>query len=151
MDLHPGLLEPCLPGFPHTRGDGPSPGITGTVLTRFSPHTWGWTYVPVQFLEYTGVFPTHVGMDLTSFGRKLPLLSFPHTRGDGPSYEMTPPPYQRFSPHTWGWTYVYKQKTSKESVFPTHVGMDLDKRNSVFMLCRFPHTRGDGPTIKELA
>ncbi len=49
--------------YPHARGGGPRPAGEGESLESLSPRTWGWTFVPRERNELTGVIPTHVGVD----------------------------------------------------------------------------------------
>ena len=131
--------------FPHTRGDGPRSGRRSIRSFRFSPHPWGWTDRPMLAGPQRRVFPTPVGMNrLTSASRRY-LARFPHTRGDGPDRERPPEPSSPFSPHPWGWTDAGAGRSAAHRVFPTPVGMDLQRQTAAPHACGFPHTRGDGP------
>ncbi len=57
-----GKARACTCSFPHTRGDGPSAGMTRNVASRFSPHPWGWSVVQLRVRVHYLVFPTSVGM-----------------------------------------------------------------------------------------
>ena len=91
----------------------------------FSPHTWGWTHNTLSHQRRRAVFPTHVGMDLLAFFYIVEIIGFPHTRGDGSTGKLIEAIKKKFSPHTWGWTFILLLGISDMFVFPTHVGMDL--------------------------
>ena len=114
-------------GFPHSRGD--VPGLT--FYRRLLPR----------------VFPTHVGMFRTT-GRDMPSPpSFPHSRGDVPSRRRNPVPGSTFSPLTWGCSDGEIIWEKEPSVFPTHVGMFRSMEQSGIRRLRFPHSRGDVPSM----
>ena len=71
--------------------------------------------------------------------------SFPHTRGDGPSWVDASSERIWFSPHTWGWSGHHVRFGACSFVFPTPVGMVRTKWKLTALSKRFPHTRGDGP------
>ena len=73
-----------LKRFPHTRGDGPPRISTQNLISRFSPHPWGWTAAQRFATRHAIVFPTPVGMDRSVNPKFRALIRFPHTRGDGP-------------------------------------------------------------------
>ncbi len=110
--------------FPHTRGDGPSSRSPCATVMSFSPHAWGWTALRRRDLHTRSVFPTRVGMDRSSRIPNLLLLSFPHTRGDGPMQSQISQQKIEFSPHAWGWTVCSLRAWRLHRVFPTRVGMD---------------------------
>ena len=93
--------------FPHTRGDGPKLVFAISLFCPFSPHPWGWTAVGRLSAIRTLVFPTPVGMDRGHSDRNSGMVSFPHTRGDGPLIERGALKRTEFSPHPWGWTAPY--------------------------------------------
>ena len=70
------------------------------------------------------VFPTRVGVDLTTRPNMQAAYSFPHTRGGGPILEATDYPGGKFSPHAWGWTEKIEAMGAAIAVFPTRVGVD---------------------------
>ena len=69
----------------------------------------------------------------------------PHTRGDGPHRITGYTGGQACSPHTWGWTAHAQPIESYQYVFPTHVGMDRNRKPDTTRSRSVPHTRGDGP------
>ena len=91
------------------------------------------------------VFPTHVGMvreATLDYGLKLRV---PHTRGDGPIYDLSGNNYHGCSPHTWGWSGELMRELNIGMVFPTHVGMVRITQTQFILCVGVPHTRGDGP------
>ena len=146
MDLLLMLGRTLVSGIPHTRGDGPHHAEKDFQTQPYSPHTWGWTWIKSDSTHFFPVFPTHVGMDLRLSYSSWRNISIPHTRGDGPLLVLQSRQAIAYSPHTWGWTSEAVHAFYEESVFPTHVGMDLLlSRRSSTKIC-IPHTRGDGPT-----
>ena len=71
--------------------------------------------------------------------------SFPHPRGDGPSFAEFQVGWLRFSPPAWGWPVVKIYAKIYNSVFPTRVGMARHRSSPVLASWCFPHPRGDGP------
>ena len=114
-------------------------------MLEVSPHTRGWTRIPIaETDEYNG-FPAHAGMDPRGQSR-LPLPPrFPRTRGDGPLTDAAPSRGQLVSPHTRGWTLRVGGGGGLQGGFPAHAGMDPHCAAVRDSASRFPRTRGDGP------
>ncbi len=140
--LHFGILCPC---FPRTRGDGPMATAFTTHAPTFSPHTRGWTAIPVYVYGFAEVFPAHAGMDRYLSSTDLSLSRFPRTRGDGPRAYRNGRMACGFSPHTRGWTVFQCRISFGFGVFPAHAGMDRNNGPSAPTPAGFPRTRGDGP------
>jgi len=128
MDLVSNINQASIYRFPHTRGDGPKYPAPKYDIIMFSPHTWGWTLQQAVQGYLFEVFPTHVGMDLCTPRNSSQRSGFPHTRGDGPLLSTLLRMTQQFSPHTWGWTHGGSRGSLGLDVFPTHVGMDLNRK-----------------------
>ena len=95
----------------------------------FPPHARGWTVVERRRSQGTG------------------NISFPRTRGDGPSIRrrLRSPP-NLFPPHARGWTGSDRVvQTHVDSASPARAGMDLLDFTVVRTCPCFPRTRGDGP------
>ena len=136
-----------LGGFPHPRGDGPRVPPYSKSGWQISPPTWGWPAAGDRNPETLEDFPTHVGMARCT-ARSTPILRrFPHPRGDGPSPTAPPTPPTPISPPTWGWPAQLMIPPTSWIDFPTHVGMARARQMAAPSLWRFPHPRGDGPTI----
>ena len=145
MDRRSGPRTMQKPGFPHARGDGPSPLYILNSEAQFSPRPWGWTDGRPLYHVALKVFPTPVGMDRLTGSSTLSSGSFPHARGDGPPEREHTPPALAFSPRPWGWTAVGGTQMASFNVFPTPVGMDRRSDSPARKPASFPHARGDGP------
>ena len=132
-------------GFPHTRGDGPSPWVMPTTGRLFSPHAWGWSGQGQFAREGQPVFPTRVGMVRPIRAIIIAPPCFPHTRGDGPAACNVSRFFMMFSPHAWGWSVIGRIGCVCGGVFPTRVGMVRRAWGNLARGWSFPHTRGDGP------
>jgi len=132
-------------GFPHARGDGPSPWLRCHTRRPFSPRPWGWSDPFYINAGGSYVFPTPVGM-VPPIEARLPSRSrFPHARGDGPLSAPDCSLLVLFSPRPWGWSVAQAQAQAASNVFPTPVGMVRSDRRCDMVMCGFPHARGDGP------
>ena len=134
--------------LPHTRGDGPRARFPGRRLRRTSPHPWGWPAPfrppPPRFLD----FPTPVGMARPLKTHCLPVAGLPHTRGDGPRLFGLRRRAFWTSPHPWGWPEAALSGEAKPEDFPTPVGMARAASSVSMSILGLPHTRGDGPAVK---
>ena len=132
--------------FPRTRGDGPPSANWLRFRIRFPPHARGWTRRHDPGREDRRVSPARAGMDPRDSIRLSAGLSFPRTRGDGPS----PPPRKRasdgFPPHARGWTQRRDLVRGFVAVSPARAGMDRSRISLELDWKRFPRTRGDGPS-----
>ena len=84
-------------------------------------------------------------MDRRRHPQRVPGVSVPRTRGDGPVAVSTAVRVRACSPHTRGWTEVIEKGSNVGKLFPAHAGMD---RLSFVLFSRcaaVPRTRGDGP------
>ena len=134
--------------FPHTRGDGPIMSVDYHAVAPFSPHAWGWSGAFVYAVWQPSVFPTRVGMVRRDDHWPLRRKRFPHTRGDGPKSSNTLTRHLLFSPHAWGWSEMMLACKVPDLVFPTRVGMVRFCGIASISCFSFPHTRGDGPRIR---
>ncbi len=57
----------------------------------------------------------------------------------------------KFSPRPWGWTAYGPPTVDPDNVFPPPVGMDRKAHKMRFSKFGFPHARGDGPKVNEIA
>jgi len=108
---------------PHTRGDGPLPGVRILGLTAFSPHAWGWSDNRAFCGVLETVLPTRVGMVRISDLDDPSFAGSPHTRGDGPLDGGLLDSGKLFSPHAWGWSGLCVHRGHGGPVLPTRVGM----------------------------
>ncbi len=88
--------------LPHARGGVSMGGTQRLLALQSSPRTWGCFLNMLPTLQPISVFPTHVGVFLTTPGGMITYDSLPHARGG------VSPPFNRgddirqSSPRTWG-------------------------------------------------
>src|SRR6202051_456612 len=75
--------------------------------------------------------------------------SSPHTRGDGPQRRRSTSIRSQFSPHAWGWSDLRRECPELSAVLPTRVGMVRGSGESDARVLGSPHTRGDGPNVRD--
>jgi len=114
-------------GSPHSRGDGPSFGLSRTSHRMFSPLAWGWSVRPLLECQQQCVLPTRVGMVRESGSRNGRGSRSPHSRGDGPEQDMP--------------------SGLPICVLPTRVGMVRLHTRLADDCGGSPHSRGDGPGL----
>ena len=127
------------PGFPHTRGGGPS---TITILRRaaaISPHAWGWTDWRQKKRALDTDFPTRVGVDRCASAVARVPTRFPHTRGGGPMLRGMFDRLPAISPHAWGWTARALRRADNRTISPHAWGW------TVTMPGRAPHSNRKSP------
>ena len=115
----------------------------------FSPRPWGWSAQRNCLSVEKDVFPTPVGMVPLPLNLNALLTRFPHARGDGPESTVSELPTPEFSPRPWGWSATVKRNGQPYDVFPTPVGMVRGNAGCCRGGCRFPHARGDGPSVSD--
>ena len=69
-------------------------------------------------------FPAHAGMDPSFLMASGTLPWIPRTRGDGPRISGLCAGAPTDSPHTRGWTRLYRRVKLGWLGFPAHAGMD---------------------------
>ena len=109
--------------IPHTRGGDPKLNALGIPDSKYSPHTWGWSFYLESWTTRTLVFPTHVGVILWSSRSSSTGKGIPHTRGGDPKFIGIIFTIFQYSPHTWGWSHTKTCQSLSLGVFPTHVGV----------------------------
>ena len=134
-----------MPRLPRTRGDGPLPGGGGGTADGASPHTRGWTPIPVVELVSLMGFPAHAGMDPCPSPSCSVDSRLPRTHGDGPWTLQAIVGRSAASPHTRGWTRLSLGDCLLAHGFPAHAGMDPSPRGWKRPPQWLPRTRGDGP------
>ena len=116
--------------FPRIRGGGPCRADGKRDAGQFSPHTRGWSAVPLPLLACRVVFPAYAGVVPHHPNCKKYSTCFPRIRGGGPGQIGGAAAGARFSPHTRGWS-SHRRRCAKAGR-------------------RFPRIRGGGPTIENL-
>ena len=133
---------PASEGLPHTRGGVSPPAPHPDRRSGSSPHTWGCFPRPQSRPRIINVFPTHVGVFLSSCCSSSRLISLPHTRGGVSTTTTTTTGTAPSSPHTWGCFWQNPSQMLSATVFPTHVGVFLSAASSRASFMCLPHTRG---------
>ena len=104
---------------------------------------WEWTLVCYRSDKPKSIFPTHVGMNLTSWDKSLTRMSFPHACGDEPAGYPSRAKAISFSPRMWGWIPENISGCKLERDFPHKCGDDPSTiRNSVVLSEFSSHMRG---------
>ena len=131
--------------FPRTRGDGPHVCPLPARKQEFPPHSRGWTRRRPTAELQRAVSPALAGMDPGSAPPRLLSVSFPRTRGDGPSAPYARLDLSEFPPHSRGWTWQPSPLDRPNEVSPALAGMDPTWNCGRAPRPSFPRTRGDGP------
>ena len=109
---------------------------------KSSPRPWGCFYVAGYVCKKIAVFPTPVGVFLTSKPEQAKPARLPHARG-GVSPARRPCLRKgRSSPRPWGCFFFGSGAVSYSTVFPTPVGVFLTAPGSRLAALRLPHARG---------
>ena len=133
------LVMWCLP---HARGGVSAAAVdVGDVVTS-SPRTWGCFCNPPLQTRHFRVFPTHVGVFLSSSGTGMAWACLPHARGGVSANRPAAAPPTRSSPRTWGCFHHAQRTHSIARVFPTHVGVFLRLWFLPVFPSSLPHARG---------
>ncbi len=133
------LYRHCLP---HMRG-----GVSWVQALReprrmSSPHAWGCFYHRADFCYRRRVFPTCVGVFPLPLGTSAPVFGLPHMRG---GVSMRPAIIRGISgssPHAWGCFYCLQPFREQSRVFPTCVGVFLNRIKTISFNGCLPHMRG---------
>ena len=131
--------------IPRTRGDGPRAHPRADVGGSDSPHARGWTRRADRGAGGRAGFPARAGMDPASNWRSRTPTRIPRTRGDGPSFLLSPYAPIGDSPHARGWTRPSTAPAPASLGFPARAGMDPSRKVSTPASVGIPRTRGDGP------
>ena len=130
------------PSLPHARGGVSLGADLLKIPRRSSPRTWGCFYRPIYQDLKLKVFPTHVGVFLTTFQLESFKAGLPHARGgvsedgDGGWRRLSS------SPRTWGCFRGIVPCRISLWVFPTHVGVFLASKYAIVFDRGLPHARG---------
>ena len=137
-----------LEGLPHARGGVSSLRPRSGSVPASSPRTWGCFPLPNAFDIPQKVFPTHVGVFLTSSNMPFASVCLPHARGGVSSFCRRSTTGPMSSPRTWGCFHGEPATHENMGVFPTHVGVfpvpgPLHSRQACL-----PHARGGVSAVK---
>ena len=133
------IISYCLP---HTRG-GVSYRCASCWQRRgSSPHPWGCFPTGGRPVTRTRVFPTPVGVFLSSCCAPPGQRGLPHTRGGVSQRQWMECGKMTSSPHPWGCFQAPHSPAHRQHVFPTPVGVFLHDDEPHALQARLPHTRG---------
>ena len=138
------LLRCHLAGcrLPHARG-GVSPALAVVADTGMSsPRTWGCFLNLIDFIPASEVFPTHVGVFLSSPCDRRSGECLPHARGGVSEIQQEITGMLSSSPRTWGCFYLPPALPVLALVFPTHVGVFPASERRRTASGGLPHARG---------
>ena len=145
---HVGVFLPCGPSFPlriglpHARGGVSSSKHLVKDPGRSSPRTWG-CFCRAGLLSCGGlVFPTHVGVFPRALCVPTSPTRLPHARGGVSTARSMRRSTTRSSPRTWGCFRICPPHKKSRRVFPTHVGVFLQRRGCRRPEHGLPHARG---------
>ncbi len=93
------------------------------------------------------IFPTRVGVFLPLQQVHQVARNFPHASGGVSSKHHQHFYYVRFSPREWGCFYILASSSLPGFIFPTRVGVFLERHYCGMSDCNFPHASG-GVSIK---
>ena len=130
----------CLP---HGRGDVSVFDSISNCISRSSPRAWGCFQVSSLGGKVKLVFPTGVGMFLTSLLLYKEWECLPHGRGDVSVTKTAQGGEKQSSPRAWGCFRVRLPVVPWQSVFPTGVGMFPAPFTKLQRPTSLPHGRGD--------
>ena len=88
------------------------------------------------------VFPTHVGVFLKGYLRRINARRLPHARGAVSVEYQRGDLMRQSSPRTWGCFLHADGAVFLRRVFPTHVGVFLFRSGPTTPPCGLPHARG---------
>ena len=128
--------------LPHARGGVSRLWRSTFAWCKSSPRPWGCFQDYRIFFASIAVFPTPVGVFLYMgwLGRRI--VGLPHARGGVSTQEWLIQFVNESSPRPWGCFYAGEQYSSKYAVFPTPVGVFLEKRFAYKLHKSLPHARG---------
>ncbi len=129
-------------GLPHMRGGVSTQILLDLLRMASSPHAWGCFHIGPNGENGVLVFPTCVGVFLyvVTLGDELRGLS--HMRGGVSGRSAAVIAYELSSPHAWGCFLYVTLLFLSLCVFPTCVGVFLDKAYKGMKATSLPHMRG---------
>ena len=150
IDLTLNLTQAFRASLPRMRGDRPDSSSAMILLSVFTPHARGSTFLPYTRFPKDSVYPACAGIDLGGECRRNAPLSLPRMRGDRPYFLLAFFDDFLFTPHARGSTEGKIAFRSKGGVYPACAGIDLSLRVSGKGFHGLPRMRGDRPHPEEL-
>ncbi len=136
------LLSHAACGLPHARGGVSKQALKLYSPLKSSPRPWGcfcripWLHLP------EAVFPTPVGVFLSSLLPPISATSLPHARGGVSLGAVDFPCRPQSSPRPWGCFSLRRIRPLATTVFPTPVGVFLFLTWNGVTQTSLPHARG---------
>ncbi len=128
--------------LPHARGGVSIGDVCDFNAAKSSPRTWGCFPLRGSLMQWCRVFPTHVGVFLTSAETWGDLRRLPHARGGVSEFSDIVLGGHTSSPRTWGCFQRMAESRWNLHVFPTHVGVFPKATRPPALAYRLPHARG---------
>ncbi len=136
-------VAPFLPlCLPHARGGVSISGMLKRRRGKSSPRTWGCFYGPPGWRCGERVFPTHVGVFLSSSLIIGVRSCLPHARGGVSGIRLYVHVCRMSSPRTWWCFLVHGLQFVRAGVFPTHVGVFPSSHATISQESSLAHTCG---------
>ncbi len=136
------LLGQQIISLPHARGGVSMPGVASPSVIRSSPRPWGCFRDSCSCERDSWVFPTPVGVFLAAHRRVRRDRSLPHARGGVSTAAVAITPEELSSPRPWGCFPALGMRASQAIVFPTPVGVFLERLYLMSIFEGLPHARG---------
>ena len=116
--------------------------IKSNKITLSSPRSWGCFRLRDAIRVVQAVFPTLVGVFLTSSGYAAKFNSLPHARGGVSTTTTVSAETVASSPRSWGCFSTCTRRLMERAVFPTLVGVFPCWMPGKMPPRRLPHARG---------
>ena len=128
--------------LPHVRGGVSTKTRWSLSRAMSSPRAWGCFLRILLQVQSWSVFPTCVGVFLEAFSFFPASGRLPHVRGGVSLRYVTHSQQMRSSPRAWGCFLHGARARDGLRVFPTCVGVFLQRLNAGGPAGRLPHVRG---------
>ncbi len=128
--------------LPHARGGVSCMSASAKRGARSSPRTWGCFFWLLARSGAALVFPTHVGVFLSSGCSRSVQRRLPHARGGVSPCIQVIASRVPSSPRTWGCFFTKGCRRLGRGVFPTHVGVFPTSAAHSRACLGLPHARG---------
>ncbi len=129
----------CLP---HACGGVSRAHNISPAIKESSPRMWGCFHFIIRLFGREWVFPTHVGVFLSSGLISSGGFRLPHACGGVSEILLRGVYFWRSSPRMWGCFQTFSCCCALVPVFPTHVGVFLTYAGAGYALSRLPHACG---------
>ncbi len=132
------------------RGDRPVSPSRQRILSGFTPHARGSTFLDTLSASGQGVYPACAGIDLDILVLPSSFSRLPRMRGDRPKMDLSHGTAWRFTPHARGSTSKKTATDRYKAVYPACAGIDPILLIDRWYDSRLPRMRGDRPSVYPL-